>query len=128
MCLLSSQTSPNTNRNSSESETPAHNSAPKNTREEHRCPRKINQVQDFSKTSSMNWPRNINLTLSERESCCSVLGFIFISFSSKVRFESMVKNNLTTVTEFILMGFSDYPQLEILLFLVVLVLLCAKVP
>ncbi|XP_016015458.1 olfactory receptor 9I1 [Rousettus aegyptiacus] len=32
----------------------------------------------------------------------------------------MVKNNLTTVTEFILMGFSDYPQLEILLFLVFL--------
>ncbi|XP_011377357.1 olfactory receptor 9I1 [Pteropus vampyrus] len=32
----------------------------------------------------------------------------------------MVKNNLTTVTEFILMGFSDYPRLEILLFLVFL--------
>ncbi|XP_039716230.1 olfactory receptor 9I1 [Pteropus medius] len=32
----------------------------------------------------------------------------------------MVKNNLTTVTEFILMGFTDYPRLEILLFLVFL--------
>ncbi|XP_036115642.1 olfactory receptor 9I1-like [Molossus molossus] len=32
----------------------------------------------------------------------------------------MVKNNLTTVTTFILMGFTDYPRLEILLFLVFL--------
>lgn len=32
----------------------------------------------------------------------------------------MAKNNLTTVTEFILMGFTDYPRLEILFFLVFL--------
>lgn len=63
-------------------------------------------------------PRKINLTSDQRDNICSsILRFIFFHFilnlRSPVYVGFMAKNNLTIVTEFILMGFPDYPELEI---------------